>query len=353
MFEICVNLHIHTRFSDGSGTHREIALAAIRSGLDAVLVTDHNVYVQEAEGYYEDGGKRVLLLVGEEIHNPMRHPQKSHLLAFGACCELAYLSTDLRKLIDTIHMHAGAAFAAHPSDSESEIVHEEALTWEDWDVAGLDGLEIWNGLSEFKGRLRSVADLFYYALNPKKIAQGPNPADLKTWDDFLIAGRHLSAIGGSDAHALKGKYGPFRRTIFPYEFHFTAINTHLLLSEALNGDIDHDRSLIISAMRDGRAFVSNDSPISGRGFNFTATGIDGLAGMGETISGAFGVTLQMRTPAPAECRLVCNGEVIQSWQSQMLCTYITSKPGVYRVEIYHNLHGKPVGWIFSNPIYIR
>ena len=45
MYEIIVNLHMHTRYSDGSGTHKDIAEAAIDAGVDAVIVTDHNVLV--------------------------------------------------------------------------------------------------------------------------------------------------------------------------------------------------------------------------------------------------------------------------------------------------------------------
>jgi predicted metal-dependent phosphoesterase TrpH len=52
MHEIVVNLHMHTRYSDGTGTHKDIAHAAIKTGLDAVIVTDHNVLVQGVEGYY-------------------------------------------------------------------------------------------------------------------------------------------------------------------------------------------------------------------------------------------------------------------------------------------------------------
>ena len=39
MHEIVVNLHMHTRYSDGTGTHKDIAHAAIKCGLDAVIVT--------------------------------------------------------------------------------------------------------------------------------------------------------------------------------------------------------------------------------------------------------------------------------------------------------------------------
>ena len=55
MHEIVVNLHMHTRYSDGSGTHKDIAEAAMQTGLDAVIVTDHNVLVLGVEGYYRFG----------------------------------------------------------------------------------------------------------------------------------------------------------------------------------------------------------------------------------------------------------------------------------------------------------
>ena len=69
MPEIVVNLHMHTRYSDGTGSHADIASAALRAGLDAVIVTDHNVLVQGIEGYVRQGRRRVLVLVGEEVHD--------------------------------------------------------------------------------------------------------------------------------------------------------------------------------------------------------------------------------------------------------------------------------------------
>ena len=52
MAELITNLHMHTTYSDGSGTHQEIAEAALEAGLDVVIVTDHNVLVQGLEGYH-------------------------------------------------------------------------------------------------------------------------------------------------------------------------------------------------------------------------------------------------------------------------------------------------------------
>ena len=96
MHEIIVNLHMHTRYSDGSGLHKDIAAAAIRQGLDAVIVTDHNVLVKEFEGYHRDGQKRVLMLVGQEVHDQARDPQISE--------NANYDTANLLKIGDIYHI---------------------------------------------------------------------------------------------------------------------------------------------------------------------------------------------------------------------------------------------------------
>ncbi|MCZ7670369.1 MAG: PHP domain-containing protein [Chloroflexi bacterium] len=81
LFELTGNMHMHTPYSDGEKYHKEIADAAIDAGLDYLIVTDHNIWVDGLEGYYENENGRVLLLVGEEVHNVRRQPQASHFLA--------------------------------------------------------------------------------------------------------------------------------------------------------------------------------------------------------------------------------------------------------------------------------
>ena len=66
---------MHTTYSDGSGAHADIVKAALATGLDAVITTDHNVLVDGPAGYYQDGDRSVLLLVGEEIHDQTADPQ--------------------------------------------------------------------------------------------------------------------------------------------------------------------------------------------------------------------------------------------------------------------------------------
>ena len=67
--EIIINVHMHTRYSDGHGSHADIGAAALRAGLDAVIVTDHNVWVSGPEDYYQEGSRRTLVLIGEEVHD--------------------------------------------------------------------------------------------------------------------------------------------------------------------------------------------------------------------------------------------------------------------------------------------
>ncbi len=353
MNEYLVNLHMHTIYSDGHATHAEIAQAALRAGLDAVIITDHNVWVQGPEGYYEDGKQRVLLLIGEEVHDQTRKPQKNHLLVFGTQRAMGPLAKNPQQLIDSVRAAGGLAFIAHPLDPAAPAFGEDDLSWVNWEVHGYTGIELWNAMSEFKSLLSGKLAAIYYAFTPAAMAHGPFPEVLQRWDKLLNRGKRVVAIGGSDAHALIGRLGPLRRTLFPYEFHFRAINTHILTPEPLSGDLAEDRRAVLEALRAGHAFIGYDLPAPTRGFRFTARGLGKMAWMGDEISTDGGVTLQIRLPQKAECRLLKDGQVIQTWEDRETCTHITSQPGVYRVEIYLPFLGKRRGWIFSNPIYLR
>ena len=353
MPEIVINLHMHTRYSDGSGSHADIVQAALRAGLDAVIVTDHNVWVNGPEDYYTQGDRSVLLLVGEEIHNPVRDPQKSHLLVFGAGRDLATLAPNPQHLIDGVNQAGGVSFLAHPIDPEAPAVGETDISWDDWNVQGYTGIELWNGFSEFKTRLKTYLHALFYTFNFARVARGPLPQTLQLWDRLMAEKRRVAAVGGSDAHALHRSLGPLRRVVFPYEVHFRAINTHLQISQALTKDAIDDRRLILDALRQGHAFIGYDLPASTRGFNFIAQGNDKTVGMGDEISVQGGITLQIRLPRRAECRLLKDGAVIKVWRKTENCTYITTEPGVYRVEVYISYLGQLRGWIFSNPIYVR
>ncbi len=351
--EIIVNLHMHTRYSDGSGLHHDIAAAAIRAGLDAVIVTDHNVLVEGFEGYHEEKHKRVLMLIGQEVHDQDRDPQKNHLLVFGAQRDLATLADDPQALIHAVRAAGGICFLAHPYDPAAPLFKESDISWVDWDAQGYAGIELWNHFSEFKTVLGNWPSALFHAYFPRFIGRGPLPETLRKWDELLARGKRVAAIGGSDAHAMTYRAGPLKKTLFPYDFHFAALNTHLLIPRPLGGDSRADRELVLEALGAGRGWVGYDLIAPTRGFRFTAQGRDHEAAMGEEIPLAGGVTLQIKLPGAAQVVLARNGQRVQEWKRTAACARTVTEAGVYRVEVYRRYLGARRGWIFSNPLYIR
>ena len=353
MNEIICNLHIHTRYSDGTGSYADVLDAAAATGVDVVIVTDHNIRVDGVEGYYERSGKRVLLLIGEEIHDQGRFPQKNHMLVFGAGKELATLAPDPQKLIDRINELEGSAFIAHPDEFALPLFHEDDISWENWDVRGFTGFEIWNGMSEFKTVSRTFWQIVKHGFFPELVAHHPLKKSLQRWDEYLTEGRHLSVVGGTDSHALHIKIGPFTRVIYPYKFHFATINNHLLLPDGLSGELETDRKLVLNALKTGSSFVGYDLPASTRGFSFRIDCDEEKAGLGESASMQRSGILHVKTPLAAEVDVIHNGKVIFHSDKLANLSLPVNKSGAYRVECYTHFLGERRGWIFSNPIYLH
>lgn len=351
MQELVINLHIHTTYSDGSGHHSEIAQAAIDSHLDAIIITDHNVLVHNLSGYISKNGQKTLLLTGEEVHDQGRTPQKNHLLVFGVSDEMAIYADNSQELINRVKYNGGLSFIAHPIDPELPLFNESDISWEDWEINGFTGIELWNGLSELKTTVKSRLGALICAFFPELIAHGPLPDTLKIWDSLLAKGKPVVAIGGSDSHAIPMHMGPIRKTIFPYRFHFSAINTHLLTSKVLSGNYMSDSRILYESLANGNAFVGYDLPASTRGFRFSAHSKDKEVIMGDVIELDGSITLQIQIPGKAEISLLKDGKIITKTRKQNLVV-TTKEPGVYRVEVHRNYLGKRRGWIFSNPIYI-
>jgi hypothetical protein len=274
------------------------------------------------------------------------------LLVYEVGTEIADLAADPQALIDAVTEAGGLCFLAHPVDPEAPMFDEGDLSWISWDVHGYTGLEIWNFMTEFKGHLTSWPRAIYYAYRPQLVASGPYPEAISRWDQLLAAGHRVVAIGGADAHAMPVRKGPLYRVVFPYDFLFRAVNTHVLSDRPLTGDVVPDRDVLFDSIRRGRCFVGYDLPASTRGFRFRAHSDLGEAWMGGEIGAEFGVTLQIRTPQPARIRLLRDGELLEEWvdRSHAVCT--VHRPGAYRAEAHLPYRGEERTWILSNPIYV-
>lgn len=352
MEELTLNLHIHTRYSDGYKTHAQIARLALEADLDAIITTDHNVFVNGPEDYYQKDGKRLLLLIGEEIHDQARKPQANHLLAFNAGREMAAYAPDPQFLIDQIRASGGLSFLAHPHDPALDFVHEGNNSWVSWDIHNFTGLEIWNCYSEIKLISHNLLEAIFYVFFPKFIAHQANPITLEIWDSLLRSGKKIVAIGGADAHGAPMRRGPIRREVLPYQHHFQSINNHLLVERGLTGNLAEDKNTIYQALAAGHSYVGYDLPASTRGFRFSAKGLNCEAIMGDSIPLEKGVTLLIHLPFPVECHLLKDGKIVKIWRKREVCAHAVGEPGAYRVECFINYLGKLRGWIYSNPIYI-
>jgi hypothetical protein len=130
------------------------------------------------------------------------------------------------------------------------------------------------------------------------------------------------------------------------------VNTHLLLSEPLSGEVKHDRALVLEALGQGHGWVGYDMPASTRGFKFSGKG-KGKGIMGDEIEMDAGATLQVLTPARCDIKLIRHGEVVAEAKNETTLTYVPLEPGAYRVECRIPYLGQQRGWIFSNPIYLK
>jgi hypothetical protein len=354
MHETRFALHIHTTYSDGTANHRELINIAEKAGLDGIITTDHNIWVEGLDGYYEHGKKKTMLLVGEEVHNQKLNPPGNHLLVIGAERELSPFANDPQLLINQVNHANGLCFLAHPIEDKLESFNEKAFSWRDWDVHSFTGIEIWNQLSEFKSVTHNFYSAAVNALSPKRMTLKPLEQTLKLWDELIVKRkRPIVAVGGVDAHRLIKKFGPIRIQLYPYLHHFKSITTHILTPKPPSGEFDDDRGMILDALRNGHCFVAYDLPASTEGFRFSVDNDDGHFIMGDSVQIQAGMTFQIRLPQKANCRLIKDGKLIKEWTDREICTYITKDPGVYRVEVYIPYKGKLRGWIFSNPIYVR
>jgi len=352
MHEVVGNLHMHTTTSDGHGSQDEVADAAIEAGLDFIAVTDHNVLPTELAGYYYRGHERILRLIGQEVHDVDRTPEKSHLLVYGTNEDLSRFADQPGVLIREVKKRGGISFLAHPADCGVPHYDQPDLSWDDWEVQGYIGIEIWNFMTSFKCLIRSRFHAALYGLFPSQIRRGPELQLLDRWDRMLGAGGQIVAIGNADAHALPVHLGPLHRTIFPYEWLFRAVNTHVLLDEPLAGEPEEDQARILRAVERGRCFVGYDRSASTKEFMFSANSEHGNAIMGERLRFDLGATLQVSTPKPAHIRMVLAGRVIREWSNTQHAVHSVDQPGAYRVEAFRS-GGTANPWIYSNPIYIE
>ena len=340
------SIHLHTTSSDGAATHEEVCRIASQAGLDFLIVADHNVLVQGKDGWYGD----LLLLVGEEIHDTERVPEANHYLALDIKEDVFPYASSPQAVIDKVSAQGGFGFIAHPFEHSPPFTGEAELPWVDWGVTGYTGLEIWNYMSEFKSYLHNLRRALLFIFFPSAAITGPFPETLAKWDE-LLRHRRTPALAGTDVHGNTYRLGPLRRAVLPYEHCFKALRTHIFAPEPFNGELQHDKHLVYQALKDGQCFIAYDAIGDARGFSFSAQSGREQVSMGAEIPLREGAQFEVRSPLPADLRLLKDGQLALRKTGRAL-RYRAQETGVYRVEAHRRHLFKTRGWVFTNPIYV-
>lgn len=361
--ELTCAVHVHSLYSDGTGTIAEIAAAAARAGVDAVVITDHDEMAGAAGAGWRGAGHPppaggdgdapadhapVLVVVGVEV-SP-RHG--SHLLALGVPGPVRHDGRTLSQVVEAVHAAGGVGFAAHPFSRGGWILGRvgRAAPWGDLRLA-FDGLEVWSLVTDTLERLRSPRALLRFRRDPDAVLDHPPPENLAAWD-ALGAERRVPALAGLDAH----QYGVRRGgrvlvSMMRYERTFALLRTHALLDAGPSGDGEADTAALIGALRAGRSFMARDSLADATGFRFGSA--DGALAMGDEAILGDGVDLLARAPRPCQLRLLCDGAAVASAADATELRHRAISPGVYRVEACIEHRGRPRTWVLSNAIYLR
>jgi hypothetical protein len=341
--DLACAIHVHSRHSDGSGTIPDIAAAAARAQLDAVLITDHDTLAGTSEeGWYGD----VLVLVGVEL-SPKR---RDHYLVFGLDELIPHAGTDAAAMCAAVDDAGGFGFAAHPRSAGSAmpVVRRAARPqpWADLDEPCITGIELWNVETEGAERARTPQALARFARDPLGLFPEPDPRMLALWDR-LGARRRVVGIAGLDAHAKGLRLGRRSLSPLPYARLFRHARTHVITAEAPAGDLEQDRRLVLAALRHGRCYVAIDAIAPARGFAFGAANGRRVLAMGDEAD-AGGWTLRATTPVDCALALIRDGRIVVRASGRSL-EASAHEAGVYRVEARRD--GRL--WILSNPIYLR
>lgn len=330
-------IHIHTTYSDGTESIKQIAKAAKKAGLEWIIITDHNnLTALKEEGWHEG----VAVIAGEEI-SPH---DGDHYLALDIKQAIPE-NLSPQEHINEVNKQDGFGFIAHPDEFYARKNGFRPLRWTDWNIKGFQGLEIWNYMSDWVDKYDPNRKAYHYLFKNRTLT-GPTEKVLNWWDLLNLESEEIvPAIGGVDAHALK--YGFLK--IFPYYDLFKTITNYIYLEEKLSSDFDTAKKQIFDALKTGKNVIINRywSQKSDE-ISFFIENKNKKAFPGDKIAFSKDNILTVRLPKAANIKIICNASVIRNINTHEF-QMGELKAGKYRLEASYKNHP----WIFSNPIIVE
>ncbi len=161
------DLHIHTTYSDGLSSPKEVVEAAIDKGIDIICITDHNEVKGASEAMKFAFDKNILIIPGIEVST-----KEGHILGINVKKKIPkYLPAE--KAIKEIKKQGGLSIIAHPFEKLFSF-SERIKTIKSLSP---DGIEVFN------------ASLFWKRANKKALEYAQE-------NNFIFT-------AGSDAHSAE------------------------------------------------------------------------------------------------------------------------------------------------------
>jgi len=343
--------HIHSAFShDGTTDIKDIIKSAQRCGADFIIITDHSNLKTKDEGFEGYHGD-LLVIAGEEIT-----PSYNHYLAVGIKKPIiAAADENPQNYIDSVNRENAAGFIAHPDHTGAKLFGVRSYAWRDWTVTGYDAVSIWDLMTDWQEKLASYPKAFLAFLFPALVLSGPKRETLERWDNYNLEKREPKLIAGygeiDNHNSRKWVMGlPFR--IFPFNFAFKTISTHILLKEELSKDVEQAKRQIINAVKSSQLYVAQEKWENAKGFEFYITDNLRTAYSGDSIHITNKPKITVKVSAQSLIKIIGNGKTVFSRQGLSAETEI-SESGVYRVEVYLKKFFRYRPWIFSNHIRVE
>ncbi len=343
-------IHVHSKYSDGSGSIEDIADAADKALLDFVILTDHSTMQSSLDGkagYYEN----TLVIIGEEVNTSV-----GHLLALGVGRHVEQDGQEgLPALMDTVRSSGGMNIIAHPFGRRP---------WEDWSLEAIDGLEILNADSEWRNDnpWEWFRAMLWYPLFPQAALNSlvDRPEQSLNQLDELSRRGHAVAIGSADAHARIPLWGDGLVPFPSYNTMFGWLRTYVNTGTPLTGDVASDTEIILKAIQEGRCYTVVEGYGPSTNFSFKYVSTDTTVSMGgrTRFDTAGALHVSVRLAGDVTIGLFKNGRPETEVNAQE-AQFPVEGPGVFRVEISQarcylpSFEEKPRPWIFSNPIWVE
>ncbi|MGE5342773.1 MAG: CIA30 family protein [Candidatus Omnitrophota bacterium] len=348
--------HMHSTFSDGTGTVDQIARAAASLNYDFTILTDHgrpNVDAATSTAWkaVESGtGKKkdVLVIGGTELSSIA-----GHLAAMGFETPNYLFPVEPQEEINDIRHLNGVCFLAHPFDNRTP--------WTNWRVNGFTGLEVYSSYNEARRAvflnlltfpLRYLVDSKYALL---KTMHYPSDS-LAKWDLLDKTGSYYG-IYALDTHG-ELKMGKSISLHFPtYRSMFEIMTVYVKTDGPLNRDAHHASAEVMASLKQGKFFNAVEAIAPANGFDVCLLDEAGkrieMGGFCQSKRGK--LVIELPFDFKTDVWIIKDGSIVGRFHSnrEKRLEYEVKEAGNYRVEVH--VPGNPfheLPWITSNPFFV-